>query len=349
MLTDYVQGTSLTFNKNTNYWGHDERHPQNQLPYADTMQLLIIPDNATAIAALRTGKIDFMENIDWQQATSLKKTNPELHLFAMPAGGPAIDYRVDKAPFTDINVRKALEMSIDRQAIAQNFYGGTVDGTPAGLISTQFKGYYYPYADWPQDLKDEYSYNPTKAKDLLAAAGYPQGFKTNVVTAANNDLQLLQVIKSYFMDIGVDMTINVMDPPAYHSFVVAKKQDQMSYDAMSQTATTRPPNNVIYYRYSKEKEMNCCNVQDPGYDALVTKFESAATEADLAQASREADKYDIENHWSLYIFPIVTYDASSAWLGGYIGDAVAAGGGGSWGMYFARWWVDQNLKKSMGH
>ena len=42
-------------------------------------------------------------------------------------------------------------------------------------------GWGFPYDQWPQDLKDEYAYNPTAAKQLLAAAGYPNGFKTDIV------------------------------------------------------------------------------------------------------------------------------------------------------------------------
>jgi peptide/nickel transport system substrate-binding protein len=65
ILSDYVSGSSLTYTKNPNYWGYDERHPQNRLPYADQFKALIIPDTATALAALRTGKIDYIPGIDW--------------------------------------------------------------------------------------------------------------------------------------------------------------------------------------------------------------------------------------------------------------------------------------------
>ena len=68
----------MTFSKNTQYWGYDERYPQNRLPYADKLKVLMIPDPATKLAALRTGKIDMINMIDWQQAVSLAKTNPEL-------------------------------------------------------------------------------------------------------------------------------------------------------------------------------------------------------------------------------------------------------------------------------
>jgi len=53
ILTDFVDNSSATFARNTNYFGHDERYPQNQLPYVDTLKILVIPDNATALSAVR--------------------------------------------------------------------------------------------------------------------------------------------------------------------------------------------------------------------------------------------------------------------------------------------------------
>jgi ABC-type transport system substrate-binding protein len=52
------------------------------------------------------------------------------------------------------------------------------------------KGWGLPYEDWPQDLKDEYAYNPNKSKELLAEAGYPNGLKTNIVADATGDIDL---------------------------------------------------------------------------------------------------------------------------------------------------------------
>ena len=54
------------------------------------------------------------------------------------------------------------------------------------------KGWGFPYEEWPQDLKDEYAYNPTAAKKLLADAGYPNGFKTNVVADTAWDMDLFK-------------------------------------------------------------------------------------------------------------------------------------------------------------
>ena len=59
LLTDVVEGSSVTRTRNPEYWGHDEKYPQNQLPYIDTLEWLIIPEEATLMSALRSGKLDF--------------------------------------------------------------------------------------------------------------------------------------------------------------------------------------------------------------------------------------------------------------------------------------------------
>ena len=137
----------------------------------------------------------------------------------IPNGASGVSFRLDNAPFTDIRVRQALQMAINRQSLADDYYGGYASTRPVGLVTTAYTGYAYAYEDWPQELKDEYAYNPEGAKALLAEAAADGvftandlgGFDTDILAANNGDLQLLQVFKSYFLDIGVDMEINAVD------------------------------------------------------------------------------------------------------------------------------------------
>ena len=137
-----------------------------------------------------------------------------------------IEERNDLKPFNDIRVREALQMAIDLPTIAQTYYYGTTDPSPSTLTSNYMKGWGFPYSQWPQDLKEQYAYNPTAAKQLLAAAGYPNGFNTDFVADNATDLNLLQIVKSYFAAIGVNMDIR-MDSASFSSFVVSNhKQDR---------------------------------------------------------------------------------------------------------------------------
>jgi peptide/nickel transport system substrate-binding protein len=343
MPTDFTADTSLTMSKNPNYWGYDERHPQNRLPYADEVKLMCIPDISTAIAALRTGRIDWITDISWQQSQSLKRTSPELEQTTKPIAAYVVNCRCDTKPFTDINVRKALQLAIDRQTIAKSFYGGTVDGKPAGLITPEHKGWCIPYDEWSQDLKDEYSYNPTKAKQLLAEAGYPNGFKTNIVAQSTMDLELLQIIKAQFMDIGVDMDITVMDPVSYMSFIGARKHDQMSYANWS--AKPDPPHIRISDLTTSQRLNGTCN-NDAVYEEMYHKLLTATTTEEAKQMVIDADQYVLRQHWGAVVCPITSFVAWQPYLKGYSGEDVGWAWTREWN--FPRLWVDQALKKSMG-
>ena len=337
MIKDDVPASSVTFIKNPNYYMYDYKYPQNRLPYADQVNLLVIVDPSTAIAGLRTGKLDLYTNINFQQVASIKKTNPELQQITRPLNGDALWLMVDKAPFNDINVRKAMQMSIDLNTIAQSLYGGYVTGTPVGLVGQQ--GYYVPYAEWPQDVKDGYTYNVAGAKKLLAAAGYPTGFSCTAVTANNYDLDLVQILKSYLAVIGVDMTVQVMTPAAFTTYITAGLHQMCFYTGYNGTF---PPINALNSDYSKHYRSTYGHINDPVFDGLMDKLKASIDENQSAELSKQADMRGITMQWRVMVLPKVAMDLYQPWFHGYQGEVRTLY---TVGPYL---WIDQNLKKSMG-
>ncbi len=326
ILTEYTDGSSATYTKNPNYWGYDERYPENQLPYADELKVLCIPDMSTAVAAMRSGQIDILTGLGWQQAKALASSNPELQQLPMPAGGGGVHLRVDHEPFTDIRVRKALQMSIDRQAIAASHYGGSVDGEPCGVVTPAHKGYDYPYNEWSQELKDEYSYNPDRARELLAEAGFPDGFETNVVMPSVGDMELAEIMKAYFHDIGVEMEIVVMDMAALQAYARARKHDQMYWSGHA-CGRPMPPQMCIASTYTTDMA-NYGSVSDPSYDALYETFMNSSDPEEARQLVNDAVKYALEEHWVISVCPTVTYNVTQPDLKGYSGELFGVGGSG---------------------
>lgn len=337
ILSNFTSGSSANYIKNPDYWGKDPRYPDNTLPYADKLNTIVIQDNATASAALRTGKIDILDGINWQSAKTIARTNPELQQATLPTNGTAICMRVDVKPFTDIKVREALQLAVNLPQIAQSHYGGTVDPTPCLIFSPAFKGYIYPYSDWSQELKDEYSYNPTKAKELLSEAGYPNGFNTDIVASAIDDIELLQIFKSEFQDIGVNMTIKTMDPGTEMNVAIARKEDQM----ITHTCARVFPPQMDLSAFTAQDMANFGNVKDDNYTKLYNDFLYSTTPEQSQQYAREAEKYALEQHWLVTTFSNDTYNFWQPYLKGYSGEALT-------GSLWARLWTDQNTHTSEG-
>lgn len=344
MLTDVIQAASMTFSANPDYWDYDDRHPENKLPYMDSIKVLAIPDSATALAAMRTGKVEIGVTATWQDWPGFVKTNPDIQYSTSPGLGMTLDMRCDHEPFTDIRVREALQMAVNRPAIAKSYYGGTVDGKPAGLFHPAFVGYYVPYDEWPKELQDKYAYDPDGAKQLLIDAGYPQGFNTECIISTMSDSILLQIIQANFRDIGVEMEIKVMDQPAFMPYCFDGKNEQIV--VTNAMGISYAPSSTILRRTSNQDRENFTHNNDPKYDEIVARFIAAPTIEEAKKISRESDLYCLEQCWSVRICPAASgYSLWQSWLKGYSGEHLNSEVISYWG---ARWWIDQEVKKASG-
>jgi len=343
LLTDYVTGSSATFERNPTYWGWDQRHPDKPIPYVDSVKYLIIPDQSTAYAALRTGKIFMITGVNWEQAAKFEETNPELKQVPIMGTGWSVAMRVDKEPFTDINVRKAMNMAIDHKTIAATYYGGRVEGKPVSYYNPNTGPYYTPFEEWPKEIQEGHTYNPAGAKQLLAEAGYPNGFKTNMLISSADDLDLPLIIQDMFLDIGVDMEIKTVEATTYFSYVnIFKKHDQMVWGRYACSSFAGGPTMLIH---SSKWFINPTMTADPIFDEMMDR-EATYVEDDPTKwaTNREADLYAMSHYWVVPILPSVSYILYQPWIRGYSEESVGASG-----YLFARLWIDHDLKASMGH
>jgi peptide/nickel transport system substrate-binding protein len=314
----------------------------------------VVPDVEKALEMMRAGQIDIIDGLSFSQAQAMQKTNPEiLQIFTPLPPTFTLEPRVDKAPFNDIRVRKAMQMAIDLPTIAKTYYRDTVEPYPDTLTSRYVKEWGFPYPEWPQDLKDEYSYNPTAVKKLLADAGYPKGFKTNIVVDSTADIDLLQIVKAYFAEVGIDMEIRVMAPPAWSAFVrVGHKYDQMVHAPTGLSGHTAPPIDQLS-RLQVGSYNNYGMINDPVCTTFYTKAMSAEGPDEVLRILRDANAYVAKQHFSVSLLQPMTYSLCQPWVKGF-----NAQFGSTWGVaggplmlsfYLGRFWIDQNLKKSMRH
>jgi peptide/nickel transport system substrate-binding protein len=337
---------------NPSYWGKDERHPQNKLPYADKLQVLIIVDSNTALAAMRTGKIDIIDSISWNVAQDMKKTNPEIVQIKVPAGTTTtIDPRNDLAPFNNIKVRIALQEAINLPLIASTYFGGTCPSIPSSLTSMYQNGGGFPYDQWPQSLKDEYTYNTANAKKLLADAGVA-GLHTDVIvdssSAVNQDL--IQIIQSELADAGVTLDIRLMDSASWVSFVMTNhKADALVMRSTGALGQTQMPTSQLN-RLRTGVSYNYLMISDPVLDNNYNNAMLATDPNAVLQILESENEYVAKQHFAISLLTVSGFSLCQPWLIGYNAQQQTTGNNAvNIGFYGGRFWIDQKLKKSMGH
>ena len=354
MLTDWVKGSSWTYTKNPDYWGYDEKYPENRLPYIDQLRALIMPEPATSLAALRTGRIDYMGPIGQtqmrtlDQVESLQRTNPELVILPFAERSDnGLGMNVQLPIFSDIRVRKAMQMAINLEEINNAYFKGYADIVPQGQLSRFMTEVVTPFEEWPEDVKKVFTYDPEGAEALLDEAGYKRGadgirFKTKLMHIERYDLSYVELVASYWNKIGIDVEIGV-EPLA--SFVA--RRNQRDFEMSSAEAAGRGDPLGWQYRYMTAAGHNSSNVNDPVYEAMYEAGAAATTLEEQNRIAGELNQYGIEKFWTIFGPVAPQYQATHPWIKGFNGEYHL--GRDQHNTLFTRLWIDSALKKEMGH
>ena len=354
-LTNVVEGASYHYVKNPNYWGHDEKYPQNQLPYFDEINIRVSKEVATNLALLRSGKVDFLgmagdtQLISMDQVESMQRTNPEIKLYPYAyRAETGLTFNTQNKPWNDIRVRRAIQMAIDYETINQTYFKGFANTTPVGHIGFNVVGYFKPSAEWPEAIKQYYRYDPEAAGKLLDEAGYPKGadgirFKTRLDHNEAWDLNYYEVAMAYLEQIGIDVEIIIND---YTTFVSGIRDHTHTGLFNEVTGADYPSALAPITQAHSEAGWNPPNVKDAQFDELLEKAQAATTQEEQQKWAREADWRIIEQNWWVYGPRVPMFHVSQPWVKGFNGEVDL--GGIDRTVIFARLWFDHDLKKEMG-
>ncbi|MFC2070065.1 ABC transporter substrate-binding protein [Chloroflexota bacterium] len=350
MLKEYIVGSSATLDKNPDYWQKDPvgLGKGNQIPYIDTVKILVVPDTSTQMAAIRTAKVDRLAVL-WSDAGNLKQTNPDLLYKKFSAdGGLTMSMKLDnpELPFQDKNVRHALLMATDFETIVDDYYEGD-----AQILTFPFpyiEGYenaHLSLEEAPAEIQELYSYNPTKAKQLLTDAGYPDGFPTKI-TCRNipAEVDYLSIIKDQWSKVDVDLTIEPVDTGAFFSLWVTRAWEEMGYCGMIYVG-----NIYLGWHLAGPLNTNASMIDDPlAWECKNQMGALGMTDTNAAdRIHKEFMPYALDQAWAIPAPWPSQYCFWWPWLKNYHGEnSIGSGNLNLWTKYA---WIDQDLKESMGY
>ncbi|MDD5039219.1 MAG: ABC transporter substrate-binding protein, partial [Dehalococcoidales bacterium] len=343
IVKDYVRGSMRVYARNPNYWDTTTINGKKyQLPFVDEIKYPIIPDEATRNAALRVGRADLDTNVNWPYKDTLAKTNPEMTRFSYMYTEYFIAMRMDIPPFNDIKVRRALNMAIDHEALLKALVGGE-----GSLFSFPFQTFYPEFTqlkDYPDYVQELFTYNPEKAKQLLAEAGYPNGFKTEM--NCGNIGALVQgpsLAVDYWSKIGVNCELKSYEYAILATMVYGKQVKQMTVNSGGGALWL---NSLASYCITKGT-LNTSFYSDSVIDEAFDKASSTTNPVEEAAALKKANERYVELVPVIWLAAPMMYQYCWPWVKNWYGEVSA--GQYAEGPIVARMWVDQALKNKMGH
>ncbi len=263
ILERYEPNVKSIFKRNPDYFRPDQ-------PYVDGVEWTVLDDESTALALYRTGQLDCGPGNNWnvrqQDLEALKKSHPHLvYQDFLSQTTHAIMMRTDMAPFTDVRVRRAISHAIDRQALVEAVWGR---GAPTAAVSRGLVEWSLPVDQLGEGAK-YYEYDPKEARRLLAEAGFPKGFKTQLTASTGYGRDLVddtQLVQRFLKDVGIEAELKLQEYGAYQATTVQGKFEGL---VRGPFGIAWEPDSPLYRAYAADSSWNTGHVNDPKLTAML--------------------------------------------------------------------------------
>lgn len=213
-IVDWSRGESITLEVNDNYWG--------PTPDIANVGFRFIPESSALIVALESGEVDAMMRVPPQEVSRLEADSDIEIVRQSSVRQIYIGFNNEREPFTDVRVRQALNYAVDKEAIVNSLFEGfTVADAP--VVPAVFG----------HSSVGPYEYDPDRARELLAEAGFPNGFAMTIHHPTGRyplDATVAEVLQDQLSEVGIDVTLETREWSSYLSFT-AQPPDQAEYDA----------------------------------------------------------------------------------------------------------------------
>jgi ABC-type transport system substrate-binding protein len=289
----FDSGVQITGKKNPNYYRPGE-------PHVDNYVNLIIPDVATQTAGLRAHELDFLQVAD-TQLPGLKQSNPEIQYIDWEYNLiPFVYWKLDKPPFSDARVRQAVSMAMSRDNTIQVLYNGR--GGWNNFVPWALSEWWLDPQSADAGAGTQYfKYDPNAARQLLAAAGYPNGLQVTLMSTPGYGDTFVQGVELFQQDLkaaGIDANIQMQEYADYIATTFAGKFEGGNALVLGLETPFTEPHDYLFNMYHPKGTRNHAGVND---DKLTAMIEQQMRTLDRTQ--RKQQIMDIQR----YLAPLMYY------------------------------------------
>ncbi len=341
ILKEVAAGSHIIYAPNPYYWRKTTIDGvEYDIPFVGELVTPFIPDRAVQVSALRTALLDFVWWVNPEYGPSLDATNPELQSSVVGGTWPVfVSLRTDTPPLDDVNVRRALMIGLDREAVLSTVYLG-VGATYVWPLVPGVAGH-VPLEDLPPSTRLLFDFNPTLAKQMLAEAGYPDGFKMEIATESYFAPVTEMVAGLWTDDLGLEVEMIIHEDVAFE----AVREQKLHKDAILTDGSAGLEIESLKILYTTGGSRNYGNYSNPDYDAL---FDLMAIETDAAKRAAMGEELFVMALDDCSAIGIVSADQYHywwPWLKNYYGESADD----PWEWIPELIWIDQALKVEMGY
>ena len=275
---------SVVLERFDDYWGTPAK--------LSKVTFKIIEEDSGLVRGLQSGALDLVSHMTSTQTSQLKKDEFHVEEGSMNLV-QALYLNNSVKPFDDVRVRQALCYAIDKQGIINMAFNGY--GIPLG--TSMFPSFAKYYDD---SLTDYYPHDVAKAKELLAQAGYPNGFEMTITVPSNYQphVDTAQVIVEQLKEVGITATIVPVEWSSWLSDVYGESKFQSTVTGLtSDNMTARK----LLERFNTQAGNNFTKYDSAEYDALFAKAIAAADDAEQPAIYRQMERQLTENAANVYI------------------------------------------------
>lgn len=333
------------YERNEEYWDKEVINGvAYDLPYNDSVVYHIMGDESARIAAIRTCKVDILESFRWQFADQLRSSAPELIIQSYLGNPGYLALRNDQPPFDDVRVRRAMNLAVNQREILDALLNG--EGEVLNYpFSVRWPDFYTPLDELPPEARELFEYHPEKAKQLLAEAGYPDGFEFEIMFSTENAYHndLMAMFEAYYQRVGIRVTAKPLDYPTFRAKM--REPDQ----ALGYLADTDEGNpfQVLRSRFVTGQTWNSAFHADETHDAMYQEAISMTDEDQRRALLKEMNVRILGERVPYVWLPTPTmYEAWWPYVKNYWGEHSV--GAQDPGAIYARIWIDEEMRREMG-